>query len=62
MKVGKKQWMSPEAKQYENLTESLRKAQRGMADIGSERWFEDAARWFWQGRGDKDQKLAGMKY
>lgn len=51
-----------EKSQYDYLTEQLKKGQILMTKTGSEDWFEDAANWFWKGKGDKEQKNAGRIY
>jgi superfamily II DNA or RNA helicase len=58
----KKRFPQGELKAYEYLTEQIKKGQKGMLAQGSDDWFTDAANWFWKDQGDKDQKLAAMKY
>lgn len=58
----KKQWLVTEKKQYDYLSEQIKKGQRLMAATGSEDWFTDAANWFWKGQGDIEQKNAARIY
>ena len=51
-----------EAEQYEYLSGRIRKGQQLMLMQGSQRWFQDAADWFWKKQGDKEQKFAAMMY
>lgn len=55
-------FMRGEAEQYAYLTERIKKGQQLMLMQGSQNWFQDAADWFWKGKGDKDQKFAAMMY
>src|SRR6056297_951339 len=58
----KKSWFVGEAKQYNYLTEQIKKGQRLMAATGSEDWWNYAREWFWENKGDSEQKNAARIY
>lgn len=47
---------------YEYLTQRMKKGQELMMSVGSTDWFNDAAEWFWKGRGTREQKGAAAVY
>lgn len=57
-----KKFPQGELQAYEYLTKKIKHGQTEMIVQGSEDWFEDAAEWFWNDQGNKEQKLAAMKY
>jgi len=57
-----KQFLVGESKNYKYLQEQVKKGQIMMSEQGSSNFFEDAAKWFWNGEGDKDQKTAARIY
>lgn len=57
-----KRFPQGELEAYVYLTKQIKHGQTQMIVQGSENWFDDAADWFWKDQGNKEQKLAAMKY
>ena len=57
-----KKWFVGEKKQYTYLSEQIKKGQYMMSRTGSTNWFNDAAQWFWNKQGSKEQKEAARIY
>lgn len=51
-----------ELEYYSYLTERIKDGQSKMATQNSDNWFRDAKKWFWDGYGTKEQRLAAMAY
>ena len=62
IKTAKNSFTKGEKEHYEYLTQRIKKGQQMMMMQGSTSWFQDAADWFWRGKGDKEQKFAAMMY
>jgi superfamily II DNA or RNA helicase len=58
----RKSWYVGEEKQYSYLTEQIKKGQRLMAATGSDDWWNDAREWFWENKGNSEQKNAARVY
>lgn len=57
-----KRWLQGELTQSIYWEKQLVEAQRVMTEIGSTKWFEDAAKWVWKHEGNEEQKAAGSSY
>jgi superfamily II DNA or RNA helicase len=62
VKIRGKNYEKGEKEYYEYLTDRMKHGQNLMIAQGSEDWFKDAALWFWQGRGTREQKGAAAVY